>query len=190
MDWVPAFEPGVWNAWLFMIIYPLQWLAVIILPDIGARTSHAPEIINSRKDRIMSWLTQGIWIGATLYSIFLPLRTDTPWVWVGLAIFLAGLAVLVAATFAVAAAPADKPFTSGIYRFTRHPMYLSMLTVYLAVSVASLSWLFALITLATFFLQRHQAMKEENQCTRIFGREYEEYMRRTSRWLGNRSRLT
>jgi protein-S-isoprenylcysteine O-methyltransferase Ste14 len=184
MSWVPAFDIGVWNAWLFMIIYPLQWLAVIILPDIGRRTSHAPEIITCRKDKVMSWLTQIFWIGASLYSIFLPLRTDTSWMWVGLALFVIGLSILVAASCGVAAAQPDKPFTSGVYRFSRHPMYLSMLIVYLAVSIAALSWLFAAVTLITFFLQDYQAKHEEKLCLGIYGTAYADYMKQTARWLG------
>jgi protein-S-isoprenylcysteine O-methyltransferase Ste14 len=186
MSLVPAFEIGVWNAWLFMIIYPLQWLAVIIMPkkSIAERTSHAPEIIQSRQDRIMAFLTQGFWIGATLYSIFVPLQIGTAWLWVGLVFFVAGLTVLVMASLAVVGTQQDKPFTSGVYRFSRHPMYFSMFVVYLAVSIAAASWLFFLITIITFFLQRYQAMKEERQCCKQFGDAYREYLDKTPRWIG------
>jgi protein-S-isoprenylcysteine O-methyltransferase Ste14 len=185
MSWIPAFEIGVWNAWLFMIIYPLQWLAVIIVPKhIAEKTSHAPEIIQSRQDRIMAFLTQGFWIGATLYSIFVPFQVGTVWIWVGLALFIIGLSILVLATLTVAGTQQDKPFTSGVYRFSRHPMYLSMIIVYLGVSIAAASWLFFLITVITFFLQHYQMLKEERHCCEQFGDAYRKYMERTPRWIG------
>ncbi len=185
MSWIPEFDIGLWNAWWFMIIYPLQWLAVIIVPKhIAERTSHAPEIIQTRQDRIMAFLTQGFWIGATLYSIFLPFQIGTGWFWTGLVFFIVGLSVLVLATLAVGDTPKDKPFTSGVYRFSRHPMYLSMFFVYLGVSIAAASWLFFLITIITFFLQRYQMIKEENSCLKEYGDAYREYMDRTPRWLG------
>jgi protein-S-isoprenylcysteine O-methyltransferase Ste14 len=185
MSWTPSFEIGVWNAWLFMIIYPLQWLAVIIVPKhIAERTSHAPEIIQSRQDKIMAFLTQGFWIGATLYSIFVPFQVGTAWLWTGLALFFIGLAALVSATLSVAGTPVDKPFSSGIYRYSRHPMYLSMVLVYLGVSVAAASWLFFLITIITFFLQRYQMIKEEKHCLQQYGVLYGDYMDRTPRWFG------
>ncbi|MBN1162038.1 MAG: isoprenylcysteine carboxylmethyltransferase family protein [Dehalococcoidales bacterium] len=185
MSWIPAFEVGVWNAWLFMIIYPLQWLAVIVVPKhIAERTSHAPEIIQNRQDRIMSFFTQGLWILATLYSLFVPFQTGTPWLWVGLALFIVGLLVLIQATLAVAGTPKDKPFTSGVYRYSRHPMYLSMIFVYLAVSVAAASWLFFIITVATFFLQSYQVSKEERFCLDTYGSAYRDYMETTPRWIG------
>ena len=185
MSLIPAFEPGLWNTWWFMIIYPLQWLVVLIIPRrIGERTSHAKEIITTPGDRIMAFLTQGFWIGATLYSIFIPFQTGEPWFWIGLALFVAGLLVLVTASVAVFGTPADFPFTTGIYRFSRHPMYLSMMLVYLGVSVAAASWLFLLVTIITFFLQTYQAKKEEKYCCEKFGDSYLEYMRRTARWIG------
>jgi protein-S-isoprenylcysteine O-methyltransferase Ste14 len=185
MTWIPAFRPGIGNAWLFMIIYPLQWLAVLLLPGrIAERTSHAPEIIQTRQDRVMSFLTQGVWIGATLYSIFIPLHVGTPWFWSGLALFLVGLAILVLASVSVARTPANEPFSSGIYRFSRHPMYLSMILVYLGVSVASVSWVFLFITAGTVFLQRYQMLKEETHCRECFGQAYLAYMALTARWFG------
>jgi protein-S-isoprenylcysteine O-methyltransferase Ste14 len=185
MSLTPTFEIGLWNAWLFMIIFPLQWLAVLVVPKhFAERTSHPPEIIQTRQDRIMAFLTQGLWIGATLYSVFLPLQVGTPWLWIGLASFIAGLAILVMATVSVAGTPMGKPFTSGVYRFSRHPMYLSMIFVYLGVSIAATSWLFFLITVVTFLLLLHQARKEERYCCERFGDAYREYMRRTARWIG------
>jgi protein-S-isoprenylcysteine O-methyltransferase Ste14 len=186
MNWIPAFRPGVANTWLLMSIYPLQWLAVLLLPKrIAERTGHDPAIIRTRQDRVMSFLTQGAWIGATLYSIFLPLHVGGPWFWAGVGLFLLGLAILVLATVAVARTPANEPFTAGVYRFSRHPMYLSMILVYLGVSAASASWVFLLITAGTVLLQRHQMLREEAWCRERFGQAYVAYMAVTARWFGS-----
>jgi len=41
MSLTPAFEPGLCSGWLFMIVFPLQGLAVVVLPArIVARTGH------------------------------------------------------------------------------------------------------------------------------------------------------
>jgi protein-S-isoprenylcysteine O-methyltransferase Ste14 len=133
-------------------------------------------------------VTQGLWIGATLFSVFVPLRTGTPWLWAGLALFIAGLAALVLASISVSGTPSNVPFTSGIYSFSRHPMYLSMILIYLGVSAAAASWPFLLITSATFFLQRYQMIKEEAFCSERFGRVYRDYIAVTPRWFGPPSR--
>jgi protein-S-isoprenylcysteine O-methyltransferase Ste14 len=185
MDWNPSLSPGIWNGWLFMIIFPLQWLLVVILPKrIAERTSHAPDVNRGRRDIVMAWLTQGLWIGATILSVFILFRTGTAWVWTGLAVFGVGLVVLVLATVSVSQTPPGEPFSTSVYRYSRHPMYLSMLLVYLAVSIAAASWLFFLITVATYFLQSYQARKEEAGCCELFGRSYRDYLAATPKWLG------
>lgn len=185
MSLVPAFEVGVWNAWWFMIIYPLQWLAVLIIPKhiIADRTGDTQEI-QTRQDKIIAFLIHGFWLGATLYSIFLPFQVGTPWLWIGLMLFVAGLVTLVLTMISVAGTPKDKPFTSGVYRFSRHAGYLSMIFVYLGVSIAAVSWLFLLVTVVTFFLLLYQVKKEEAYCCVKFGDAYREYMLRTPRWIG------
>jgi protein-S-isoprenylcysteine O-methyltransferase Ste14 len=185
MSLTPAFELGLCNGWLFMMVFPLQWLAVVVLPGrFAARTGHPADLRQGRKAKALSGSTQLLWIGATLYSIFLPLRTGTPWFSAGLSIFGGGLMLLVLATFSVARTEAGEPFTGGIYRFSRHPMYLSMILVYTAVSVAAASWLFTLITLITIVLQRYQAIQEEGYCLEKFGQAYRQYVIRTPRWIG------
>lgn len=185
MSLTPAFEPGLCNGWLFMAVFPLQWLAVVVLPGrFAARTGHPADLRRGRGAKLLGWLTQLLWIGATLYAIFLPLRPGTPWFIAGLTIFAVGLTLLVAATLGVARAEAGEPFTGGIYRFSRHPMYLSMFFVYAAVSVAAASWPFTLVTLITIVLQRHQAIQEERYCQEKFGQAYRLYMARTPRWIG------
>ncbi|OGD23607.1 MAG: hypothetical protein A2Y69_12470 [Candidatus Aminicenantes bacterium RBG_13_59_9] len=185
MSLTPDFELGLCNGWLFMIVFPLQWLAVVVLPGrFVARTGHPADLRQGRGAKIMSGLPQFFWIGATLYSIFLPLRPRTPWFTAGLLIFAGGLAALISATLSVARAEAGKPFTAGIYRYSRHPMYLSLILVYAAVSVAAASWLFSVITLITVFLQRSQAIQEERYCLDKFGRAYHQYLAQTPRWLG------
>jgi len=184
MSLIPAFEIGLWNAWWFMIIFPLQWLAIIIIPGHIAERTGDTKGIQTRQDRIVAFLINGLWLGTTLYSIFLPLRVGTPWLWTGLMLFVAGLVTLVLVTISIAGTPTEKPFTSGVYRFSRHPGYLSMILVYLGVSIAAVSWLFLLVTVVTFFLLLYQVKKEEAYCCVKFGDAYREYMLRTPRWIG------
>ena len=185
MSLVPVFEIGIWNAWLFMIIFPLQWLAVIIIPRrISERVSHPANLSQTPKDKLLGWLNQAFWLGATLYSAFLPLKTGTAWFYTGLGVFAAGLVILVWATLVVTRTTPGQPFTKGPYRFSRHPMYLAMLLVYAAVSLATVSWLFSLITVITVFLQRQQMIQEEAYCGAKFGSAYLNYRNKTPRWLG------
>ena len=185
MSLVPAFDIGLVNGWLFMAIYPLQWLAVVVIPNnVAPRTGAPVDAESDRRAQLMGTLNTLTWVIATLYSIFLPLQTGTPWFYVGLSLALIGIAIVIIATLDVARTPPGEPFTGITFRFSRHPMYLSMFFVYIGVTVAAASWLFLLLTVLTFFLQRSQAIREEGYCCATFGDTYRHYMARTPRWLG------
>lgn len=168
-----------------MSVFLLQWIAVFFIPKhIAERTGHPADLKQNPKEKLMGRLTEIFWIGAILYSVFLPLNTGTAWLYVGLAAFIIGVLLLVSATVSVTRTAADEPFTGGIYRFSRHPMYLSMIFIYTGVGIAAASWLFLVITVITFFLQRFQMIQEEVYCCKKFGQVYRNYLQRTPRWLG------
>jgi protein-S-isoprenylcysteine O-methyltransferase Ste14 len=118
---------------------------------------------------------------AVAYSIFLPLKLGTGWFWAGLAIFLTGLAVLTAATVNFATTPMDVSVTRGIYHYSRHPLYLASLLIYLSVSIASASWVFLLIFVVQSFSIRISAVEEERFCLEKYGEAYREYLDKTPR---------
>ena len=76
------------------------------------------------------------------------------------------------------------PVIKGIYRYSRHPMYLGMLLIYLSVGIASASWVFLLITVVWLVLVLFGADDEERYCLVKYGNAYREYMKRTPRWIG------
>ena len=183
MSLIPAFEIGVWNAWLFMSSFLLQWLAVG-LAGISQRTSHPTDMKRSKSDQRIGMTATMIWVIATIYSIFLPLQLGTIWFYIGLGFFLSGLIILTVATLNFATAPHDKPITGGLYRYSRHPMYLAAFLIYIGTSLASASWLFLLLTIATVVLTRLGAILEETYCLKRYSGAYREYMNRTPRWIG------
>ena len=74
--------------------------------------------------------------------------------------------------------------SSGVYRFTRNPMYLGVLTILIAWTVF-LSSLWALFGLLAFFLyiERFQIAPEERVLFRLFGTDYTTYQAKVRRWL-------
>jgi protein-S-isoprenylcysteine O-methyltransferase Ste14 len=74
--------------------------------------------------------------------------------------------------------------TSGIYRFTRNPMYLGMLLILLGI-VAYTQDVLALLAPIGFLiaLNRLQIRPEERALRRAFGPAYDAYCARTRRWL-------
>ena len=74
--------------------------------------------------------------------------------------------------------------TTGIYRFTRNPMYLGLLLILVA-WVVFLSSPWALLGAAAFvlYLSRFQIAPEERALLKLFGSEYASYKASVRRWL-------
>ena len=81
-------------------------------------------------------------------------------------------------------ANASSLVTSGIYRFTRNPMYLGLLLSLLGWSVY-LSSVFVFVgpVLLFFYLGRFQIAPEERVLAAKFGEAYLNYRSRVRRWL-------
>ena len=184
MSAIPAFEIGVWNAWIFILPFLLVTYGISYL------------IVN-RKSALFSWpeynkqekpllgIMMVCWIASWIYSIFVPLKLGTPWFYVGLPIYLVGLIFAALATLTFAKTSSDKPNTEGIYRISRHPMYLGFVLIYLGVGIASASWVYLLVLLMVLGMYIPVlAIPEERLCLEKFGDAYREYMNRTPRWIG------
>lgn len=79
---------------------------------------------------------------------------------------------------------ASRLVAAGIYRYSRNPMYLSLLLA-LAAWATWLGSLAAAILLPAFVwaMNRWQIQPEERALTALFGAEYEAYRRDVRRWL-------
>jgi len=185
MSLIPAFEIGVWNAWIFMSVFILQMLAVFLLGKGAWNRSSLPASIERKgAEKCAGIIGNAVWGLATLYSIFLPLKLGTTWFYIGLPVFLVGVIILAVATFNFAATPAEKPATRGAYCFSRHPMYLASFLIYIGTAIASASWLFLLLGLANIFWVRTEARVEERYCLGKYADYYRKYTNKTPRWIG------
>ena len=81
-------------------------------------------------------------------------------------------------------AAASSIVTSGIYRYTRNPMYVG-LTLMLVGWAVHIAVPFVLVGPAVFifFITRFQIIPEERALTLKFGGEYRSYQQRVRRWL-------
>jgi protein-S-isoprenylcysteine O-methyltransferase Ste14 len=189
MSFIPAFEIGVWNVWIFMVawvffhVVPLDW--PIFRYDIKAlyKKSAASPPYN-KTEKIISNLGMAVWIILFIYSIFLPLPLGTPLLYAGIALFVAGLIIVEIAMIPWVKTAIGEPITTGLYRYSRHPIYIGVFVQYIGIGIASASGLFLLLTVIQIALSALVAPAEERFCCEKYGDPYREYMNRTPRWLG------
>jgi protein-S-isoprenylcysteine O-methyltransferase Ste14 len=121
----------------------------------------------------------------------IPEADGVPWIvagsliLIGLGLFAAGvLNFSRAATPLPTNQPARVLVTTGIYRWTRNPIYLGFLLVYGGIGVAAQSPWTLIFTLPLAITVRYGVVaREEAYLERRFGDAYLNYKRRVRRWL-------
>lgn len=74
--------------------------------------------------------------------------------------------------------------TSGVYRFTRNPMYAGVAAVLLGwASYLAVLWAFLGPIVFIAFITRFQIIPEERELKSKFGPDYAEYQQRVGRWF-------
>ena len=151
------------------------------------RTKRAPQFVpfKKKKEKILALSTHAVIMPfSMIYSIFLPLKTGTAWLYMGLVFFILTLVMSLMTTLGFATTPVDKPVTSGIYRISRHPIYLSGFLLYLSIGIACASWVMMLCAILWIVIFYMVVPAEEHFLIGKYGDAYCEYMKRTPRWIG------
>ena len=185
MSLTPAFEIGVWNAWIFMVcsLIPVIFLfTTLVTRGHEKGTAFTASFSKMQKNAFSSY--QLIYFILIIYSIFVPLKLGTVWFYVGLPVFLVGLIPYAILAVNFVTTPLDKPVTRGIYRYSRHPMYVTGFLRLLGAGIASASWIFLLLFVVDIILSHLFVEAEERYCLEKYGDAYREYMERTPRWIG------
>lgn len=74
--------------------------------------------------------------------------------------------------------------TSGIYRYTRNPMYLGLTLILLGWALYLSHFLaFILIPIFMMYISRFQIQPEERMLTKKFGQAYQNYRSKVRRWI-------
>src|SRR5438477_6829110 len=80
-------------------------------------------------------------------------------------------------------APPERLVDTGIYAWTRNPMYLGHIIYMIGVALTFQSWFAAAIALARTVWLHFRVLKDERVLTARLGEPYLDYMRRVNRWL-------
>jgi protein-S-isoprenylcysteine O-methyltransferase Ste14 len=112
---------------------------------------------------VIAWLLGACWVGLVASSVGLFRRKQTSMI-----------------TFR----PSSTLVSTGPYKFTRNPMYLSLALLTLAFALfLNTWWIVVLLFPALLAVQRFVIVHEEKYLRRRFGADYEAYARHVRRWL-------
>jgi len=138
----------------------------------------------NEKEKKLDYLGTLIILASAIYTLFLPLKLGTAWLYIGLFVYLFGMIFTVVAGTNLMNTPLDRPATEGLYRISRNPIYLGTNLIFIGIGIACASWLFLLLIAIFIFLQDILIAPEERWCLEKYGDTYREYMNRTPKWIG------
>lgn len=168
-----------------MSVFLLQMVAIYFVDKQAWERSHLPgEASRNRLERYAGFTGNIAWFAAMIYSVFLPFQLGTVWFYVGLAVFFIGLIFITVATCNFIDTPAQQIITKGVYKISRHPMYLASFFICLGSGIAGKSWLFVFLSVLMGSCFYIEALAEEKYCLNKYGNAYEHYMNTTSRVIG------
>jgi len=179
----PAFEIGIWNAWIFMSYLLLSFVFFTYIAIKRGAPSHNESGL-SRSEKIVAFSSKLILLPALVYSIFLPLKLGTMWFFIGLPIVLIGLIAYTVVLINWATTPLGEPVSRGLYRYSRHPMYVTTFIFFIGLGIATASWVILLYSILLVVSCIVFADAEEQGCLNKYGNAYRKYMNRTPRWIG------
>lgn len=180
---IPAFELGLWNAWILVI-------PMVIILFCTMRVTSARELgesgdfeLTKKEKRVINAVFLPMVI-SFIYAVFLPLQLGTTWLYIGLLIYLFGMAFIIIAVRNFASSPRDKVITKGLYSVTRNPEYIGLLLMQTGLGIACISWLYILLTVMLLILLNINLSAEERYCLYKYGESYRKYKNTIPRWIG------
>jgi len=111
--------------------------------------------------------------------------------WIGVFLCLAGLLLLLWSLISfgqsfrvgIDVEHPDKSITSGIFAFSRNPIYVAFALILLGQFLIFPNWILLIYLGAGIWLFHRQVLREEDYLKKHYGREYLEYGKRVRRYL-------
>jgi len=80
-------------------------------------------------------------------------------------------------------APPERVVTTGLYAYTRNPMYLGHILYLIGLTLTLNSLLAALITVGNMIWFHSRVLGDEKKLAKLLGEPYIEYTGRVKRWI-------
>ena len=184
MSLIPEFEIGLWNGWILMLLYFLMTYVPAYLSNKKKAKKAFSSPSYNKKEKNIYFIIEAIYFISLIYTIFLPLKLGTAWLYAGLFIYLLGMIMNALAVMSFATTPLDKPVTKGVYRISRNPFYFGYILICIGIGLACVSWVFLIYSVVYMILQHILVIPEERICLEKYGDTYREYMNKTPRYIG------
>ncbi len=172
---------GLFGAWWFSLIYIVfsYGLWFIFPRYIQIRFNKIPYIKYVSEGYKFSYL---LLLLSTTYVLF-DINTGF---YLGIILYISGLTLFISAIFYFSINEIELVVSSGVYKYSRHPVYFGFFVMWFGVSVITFNFIILLLTITYGFFSYKIAIKEEESCIGQYGKEYKFYQNKVNFVLGRK----
>ncbi len=170
----------------FLLFVPFLLIRFGLLSALNKRAvKRAAHFAPMRKDeRWVYWMYQISNVALFVCLFFLKIEVDISWLfYTGAVVYLLGLVYCTASIVNFAAPSKEGLNTSGLYRISRNPMYVSYFMIFAGCALLTQSLILGGIVIVFIFSSHGIILAEERWCIERFGEAYRKYMERVRRYL-------
>jgi len=163
---------------LFIIRYGLLGAVnKVALP----RAAHFPQAQGIEKPMFLIY--QLATVAIIVYMTFLKVNTQSPVFYTGVGVYITGVLIFAMATINFAKPSESGINQTGLYRFSRNPMYVAYFVYFVGCALLACSIPLA-VMVCVFQIAGHWViLAEERWCEETFGDEYIQYMQKVRRYI-------
>jgi protein-S-isoprenylcysteine O-methyltransferase Ste14 len=181
IDWFPTIVFGLYNGWLYFIIY-------LIVFGTTLRTC-SPEVRTRLYDKSL-WTkrTRGLVTIGKIFSflniiliIFAALVYPNIEFFVGTFIYIVGLSLLVGSIIHFRKAPLDNPITEGVYKYSRNPQMIGIFVLFFGMVLVIGSIVNLVFLVISIVFNHFAVLGEEAALEQQYGESYLEYKNKIPR---------
>jgi protein-S-isoprenylcysteine O-methyltransferase Ste14 len=183
---LPSLSFGLANQWILLLLYA----GALILSVMRLSKDKRQWLFEDSKVPLRGTRKLLLRLGQLLAIVIIALIGLTPLfgvpAWLsalGLAIYVAGTAMVVVAIYYFGRAPDGLPVIQGPYGFSRNPQWVGLFLVFLGLAVSGGSGLLLLVVFVLGAIYHIQILEEERACCAKYGQLYEEYVEKVPRYL-------
>ena len=176
---------GWGNAWWFPAVYGIITLVMIVIyaRNFSKKFFRIPGV-KSIKEKVPTIFGAFLFgRGLMIYSVFVPLKLNTTFFWIGVSIFIIGAIFSAIAMINFATTPQNRPVTKGIYQVMRHPIQVIAVFMWIGVGIATTSWIIIIASLLLALVSYPSFLAQERYCVNMYGDAYREYMKTTTHYF-------
>lgn len=168
------------------VLLVVPWLAVrYLLPALagGDGSRRAAHVAFGERDWTARAAYNLLTVAVVLIPAALSIRATGAPLWAGIALYAAGLALDVRATWDFCHVGPHGFSDDGLYRASRNPMYVAYLLVLLGIAALAASPAMLALVVGFQAAGHRLVLSEQRACLERFGEPYARYMGRTRRYL-------